>query len=299
MKLSMCAVIAGAQVAEEVFLLSRVVRSFATEEREAGRYRACLAMLRRISIRQAAAYLLYLVTNATLFNLTKVPPLVPHICPTYFCHAAAAVRQGCATCTYVVTMQRCYEARTLLPSTAGNPYPASLESNSHFPAHLKLGTTWYCRSRVSSAMARCGVEPEPRWGLAPSAYQQGRSGFARIRLPAPDRQVLSLMVGGGMALAGRISPEQLTTFVLYVEFVTAASLSVCDQWGGIMESIGASERVMVRRCRLIRLKEPCMHAYMHRGVHRRQQARLDAPDQAKGPACISRTGGRVCNPGER
>jgi ABC-type multidrug transport system fused ATPase/permease subunit len=56
--------------------------------------------------------------------------------------------------------------------------------------------------------------------------------------------VLSLMVGGGMALAGRITPEQLTTFVLYVEFVTAASLSVCDQWGGIMESIGASERVM-------------------------------------------------------
>lgn len=29
-------------------------------------------------------------------------------------------------------------------------------------------------------------------------------------------QVLSLMVGGSMALAGRISPEQLTTFVLYV-----------------------------------------------------------------------------------
>lgn len=57
-------------------------------------------------------------------------------------------------------------------------------------------------------------------------------------------QVLCLLVGGGMALSGQISPEQLTTFVLYVEFVTAASLSVCDQWGGIMESIGASERVM-------------------------------------------------------
>ena len=61
----------GAQVAEEVFLLSRVVRSFGTEECESSRYRRCLAMLRRISIRQAAAYLLYLVTNATLFNLTK------------------------------------------------------------------------------------------------------------------------------------------------------------------------------------------------------------------------------------
>ena len=66
----------------------------------------------------------------------------------------------------------------------------------------------------------------------------------RGRHAAPG-QVLSLVVGGGMALAGRITPEQLTTFVLYVEFVTAASLSVCDQWGGIMESIGASERVMV------------------------------------------------------
>ena len=44
-------------------------------------------------------------------------------------------------------------------------------------------------------------------------------------------QVLSLLVGGGMALSGKISAEQLTTFVLYVEFVTAASLSVCDQWG--------------------------------------------------------------------
>ncbi|CAL8468057.1 g7596 [Coccomyxa elongata] len=115
------------QVAEEVFLLARSVRTFGTEEKETGRYRRCLSMLRRISIRQATAYLFYLVTNASLFNLTKV---------------------------------------------------------------------------------------------------------------------LSLMVGGAMALGGRITPEQLTTFVLYVEFVTAASLSVCDQWGGIMESIGASERVM-------------------------------------------------------
>ncbi|DBA87924.1 TPA: hypothetical protein ACH3X1_004912 [Trebouxia sp. C0004] len=47
-----------------------------------------------------------------------------------------------------------------------------------------------------------------------------------------------------MALAGQVNPEQLTTFVLYVEFVTAANLSVCDQWGPLMEAIGASERVM-------------------------------------------------------
>ena len=47
-----------------------------------------------------------------------------------------------------------------------------------------------------------------------------------------------------MALQGIITAQQLTTFVLYVEFVTYASLNVCDQWGSIMESIGASERVM-------------------------------------------------------
>ena len=57
-------------------------------------------------------------------------------------------------------------------------------------------------------------------------------------------QVLSLLIGGGMALKGIITAQQLTTFVLYVEFVTYASLNVCDQWGSIMESIGASERVM-------------------------------------------------------
>ena len=57
-------------------------------------------------------------------------------------------------------------------------------------------------------------------------------------------QVVTLVVGGGMALNGQVNPEQLTTFVLYVEFVTAASLSVCDQWGPLMEAIGASERVM-------------------------------------------------------
>ena len=64
------------QVAQESLGLSRVVRAFGTEERESNRYIRCLGMLRRISVRQATAYLLYLVTNASLFNLTKVQPSV-------------------------------------------------------------------------------------------------------------------------------------------------------------------------------------------------------------------------------
>lgn len=47
-------------------------------------------------------------------------------------------------------------------------------------------------------------------------------------------QAMALLLGGGMALAGRITPQQLTSFYLYVDFVVAASLSVCDQWGAIM-----------------------------------------------------------------
>ena len=70
-----------AQVAEEVLLLARAVRTFGTEEKETGRYRRCLAMLRRISIRQATAYLFYLVTNASLFNLTKARSAADSLLP--------------------------------------------------------------------------------------------------------------------------------------------------------------------------------------------------------------------------
>ena len=66
----------------------------------------------------------------------------------------------------------------------------------------------------------------------------------RLGSPNSCMQVLALAMGGGMALAGKVTGQQLTAFVLYVEFVMAASLSVCDQWGGVMEAIGASERVI-------------------------------------------------------
>ena len=56
--------------------------------------------------------------------------------------------------------------------------------------------------------------------------------------------VLVLLIGGGIVLEGAINAQQLTSYVMYVEFVTAASLSVCDQWGPFMEALGASERVI-------------------------------------------------------
>ncbi len=71
-----------------MLLLARAVRTFGTEEKETGRYRRCLAMLRRISIRQATAYLFYLVTNASLFNLTKARSAFDSLLPAR-CEARA------------------------------------------------------------------------------------------------------------------------------------------------------------------------------------------------------------------
>eukprot|EP00884_Botryococcus_braunii_P008726 jgi/Botrbrau1/17855/Bobra.0127s0095.1 len=57
-------------------------------------------------------------------------------------------------------------------------------------------------------------------------------------------KVMALLLGGALIVTGMITDKQLTSYVLYVEFVTSASLSVCDQWANIMESVGASDRVM-------------------------------------------------------
>ena len=60
------------QVAEEVFTLSRVVRTFGTERAEGERYLRYLTRLARISVRQAAAYFMYLSTASVLYYVTKV-----------------------------------------------------------------------------------------------------------------------------------------------------------------------------------------------------------------------------------
>ncbi len=64
-------VIITVQVAEEVFTLSRVVRTFGTEGAESTRYLGWLRRLTRISNRQAAAYFMYLTTNSGFWYLAK------------------------------------------------------------------------------------------------------------------------------------------------------------------------------------------------------------------------------------
>ena len=51
-------------------------------------------------------------------------------------------------------------------------------------------------------------------------------------------RLATLVVGGSLALAGAVTAEQLTAFCFYAEFLASALLSVCDQWGPIMEVRG-------------------------------------------------------------
>ncbi|KAG2441527.1 hypothetical protein HXX76_003149 [Chlamydomonas incerta] len=57
-------------------------------------------------------------------------------------------------------------------------------------------------------------------------------------------KVAALVVGCSMVLTGQLTAEQLTNFIMYVEFVTYASLNVCDEFTEICEAVGASERVV-------------------------------------------------------
>ena len=53
-------------------------------------------------------------------------------------------------------------------------------------------------------------------------------------------RLATLAVGGALALVGAATPEQLTAFCFYAEFLASALLSVCDQWGPIMEASGGA-----------------------------------------------------------
>ncbi|CAI7791939.1 unnamed protein product [Closterium sp. NIES-54] len=50
-------------------------------------------------------------------------------------------------------------------------------------------------------------------------------------------------MGGGAVMAGRITAEQLTQFILYAEWVVHATWWVGDHWASLMDSVGACHRV--------------------------------------------------------
>ncbi|GMY13287.1 ABC transporter B family member 26, chloroplastic-like isoform X2 [Fagus crenata] len=56
-------------------------------------------------------------------------------------------------------------------------------------------------------------------------------------------QVIALLLGGTSILSGHVSPEQLTKYVLYCEWLIYATWRVTDNLSSLLQSIGASEKV--------------------------------------------------------
>lgn len=89
-------------------------------------------------------------------------------------------------------------------------------------------------SRWLGALYGVGMRQAAAWGL----YVVSGTGSNLLA------RVLALLLGGAAVYNGTLSPQGLTTYMFYVEFVASASLAVCEQYGSIMEAIGASERVV-------------------------------------------------------
>eukprot|EP00638_Chattonella_subsalsa_P007545 CAMPEP_0117760896 /NCGR_PEP_ID=MMETSP0947-20121206/16919_1 /TAXON_ID=44440 /ORGANISM="Chattonella subsalsa, Strain CCMP2191" /LENGTH=645 /DNA_ID=CAMNT_0005581707 /DNA_START=246 /DNA_END=2183 /DNA_ORIENTATION=+ len=70
-------------------------------------------------------------------------------------------------------------------------------------------------------------------------------GLARFILGG-SRQLVSILVllqGASFVMQGRITGEELTTFLFYTNFVSAASFDVGDQWAKIQEALGGGSAV--------------------------------------------------------
>lgn len=92
---------------------------------------------------------------------------------------------------------------------------------------LKLHLCICCCPPCSQLYA-VGMRQSAAWGL-----------YLVVGTTAQSMSIaLSLLLGGSMVLNGSITPEQLTSFMFYVQLVTTSSLAVCDQYGAIME-VGA------------------------------------------------------------
>jgi len=97
-------------------------------------------------------------------------------------------------------------------------------------------------------------------------------------------KVVTLACGGIAALKGVITPEQLTAFILYVEFVTTASIAVCEQYASVMEAVGSTQKVVELMetpgaAQLAAGKQPasCAGLLELRGVGYRYPTRPDPP----------------------
>ncbi|EEE55866.1 hypothetical protein OsJ_04503 [Oryza sativa Japonica Group] len=56
-------------------------------------------------------------------------------------------------------------------------------------------------------------------------------------------QVIAVLIGGISIMAGKLTAEQLTKFILYAEWLILSTWWIGDNWSSLMQSVGASEKV--------------------------------------------------------
>ena len=107
--------------------------------------------------------------------------------------------------------------------------------------------------RASTVRALGGESAEAaRYGHALNrlrrvANRQAAAYFAVIAANASAynlAKAVALAAAGGAALRGGLSAPALTAVLLYVDATASALLSLCDQFGAVMEALGAAERVV-------------------------------------------------------
>uniref|UniRef100_A0A0E0JSL0 ABC transporter domain-containing protein n=1 Tax=Oryza punctata TaxID=4537 RepID=A0A0E0JSL0_ORYPU len=56
-------------------------------------------------------------------------------------------------------------------------------------------------------------------------------------------RVIAVLIGGISIMAGKLTAEQLTKFILYAEWLILSTWWIGDNWSSLMQSVGASEKV--------------------------------------------------------
>ncbi|CAI5931982.1 unnamed protein product [Closterium sp. NIES-64] len=243
-------VAAANEVAEETLSLARVVRTFGTESKEVKRYEVPLQRIVNVGLRRSVAYGVWTCTGNTIYNATQAcgrALATPSTTPRRYAKTPADKNRvfietcqsphflvsssprwsgiGMWTCTgntiYNAT-QACGRALAT-PSTTPRRYAKT-------PAHKNRVFIETCQS------PHFLVSSSPRWSGIGMWTCTGNTIYNAT-------QVLALIMGGGAVMAGRITAEQLTQFILYAEWVVHATWWVGDHWASLMDSVGACHRV--------------------------------------------------------
>uniref|UniRef100_A0A0E0FXF8 ABC transporter domain-containing protein n=1 Tax=Oryza nivara TaxID=4536 RepID=A0A0E0FXF8_ORYNI len=78
--------------------------------------------------------------------------------------------------------------------------------------------------------------------ISRNLLQKRAAKFAQ-EFTASANNVIAVLIGGISIMAGKLTAEQLTKFILYAEWLILSTWWIGDNWSSLMQSVGASEKV--------------------------------------------------------